>query len=174
MTEYLSQGGKALLRRAIEESLSRPITADPSRELGEVQGRLAEIERKADSLLELMIPANRDFIDSKIEQLRLERQALQSRLGELESEKDAARDVRTAAEDVLAELTEFRDVFREGTLEEQKAFIRAFVPEIVLEPGAGRAVVRIRKFPPPRSRAGGNLSFNVVAGGGFEPPTSGL
>ena len=174
MTDFLSTGGRSLLRQAIEASLSRPTSADPGRVFGEVEARLAEIERKADELLEVITPANRDFIDSKLERLRQERQTLQGRKQVLEAEKARAKDVHQLADEVLSELTEFQDVFREGTPEEQKAFIRAFVPEIVMEPDAGKAVVRIRKFPPPLSRGGGNLSFDAIAGGGFEPPTSGL
>jgi hypothetical protein len=48
-----------------------------------------------------------------------------------------------------AEMTEFRNVFREGAPEERKAFIRAFVPEIVLEPGVPRCGYENSRRPVP-------------------------
>ena len=171
---YLAEGGMDLLRRCVEESLSRPTGDDPSREIPEIRGKLAEIEKKADSLLEMMTPANREFVDEKLVRLRQEREALKARLRELEAVSAPAEQANGLASEVLSTLREFEGVFKKGAPEERKALIRAFVPEILLEPDGGQAIMRIRRFPPPRSRAGGNLSFRFIAGGGFEPPTSGL
>ncbi len=45
--------------------------------------------------------------------------------------------------------------------------MRIFVKEIVPDPEAATAVVRIRKFPLPASAGSGNSSFSMVAGARF-------
>ena len=119
-------------------------------------------------------PVSSDFIDQKLVRMKKEREALEVRLGELQAVGEQQIDCDQVAEEITAELREFDRAFSKGDPVERKAFVRAFVKEIKLSPDAGGGVVRIRKFPLPASAASGNSSFGMVAGGGFEPPTSWL
>ena len=71
-------------------------------------------------------------------------------------------------------MQDFQAVFKEGTPEEKKEFIRLFVEEIKLDAEKRVAVCRIKKFPAPSDLDAGKLSFKMVAGAGFEPATFGL
>jgi hypothetical protein len=62
----------------------------------------------------------------------------------------------------------FEVVFKEGTLEEQKEFIRLFVDEIKLDAVGKRAMLYIRKFPALTTLSTGNSAFEMVAGGRYE------
>src|SRR5262249_61789998 len=85
-----------------------------------------------------------------------------------------APDIEGTVDAILDGLRDCPRVAAEGTPEERKAFARAFVPEIQLPPHERRAIIRIRKFPLPAEANGGNSSFKMVAGAGFEPATFGL
>ena len=171
LRSYLSAEGLEVLRRMIRQTLSPPERRGD--EAQEVRDRIRQIEAKADELLEMMSPANREFIDRKLVLLKKERQALEGRLAELQAVREEVLDGDEVVREVTAELKQYERALAEGDWVERKAFVRAFVKEILLSPQTGTGVVRIRKFPLPAA-GGGNSSFSVVAGGGFEPPTSGL
>jgi hypothetical protein len=67
-------------------------------------------------------------------------------------------------EAVLDGLRDFRRVIAEGTMEEKKAFVRAFIPGITLDPRDRSAVIRIRRFPLPNDVDSGNRAVRGVAG----------
>ncbi len=173
LRSYLSADGLDVLRRMIRETLSQPANGS-EREAREVRDRLRQIEAKADELLEMMTPANREFIDQKLARMKKERQALEVRLGELQATREQVIAGDELAEEVTAELKQYEGGIAKGDPVERKAFVRAFVKEILLSPETGDGVVRIRKFPLPASAGSGNSSFSMVAGEGFEPSTSGL
>ena len=83
-------------------------------------------------------------------------------------------DADALAAEIVEAMSGFEALFEEGTLEEQKEFIRLFVEKIELNAEEKRAVVHIRRFPAPASLVTGNSSFQMVAGVGFEPTTFGL
>ncbi len=170
---YLSAGGLKVLRDLVRQTLSRPAT-EGGNGVRQVRERIRQIEAKADELLEMMTPANRDFIDQKLVRMKKEREALEVRVGELQAACEQEIDGNQLAEEITAELRDFDRALSKGDPAERKAFIRGFVREILLSPDSGAGVVRIRKFPLPASAGSGNSSFSMVAGGGFEPPTSGL
>jgi hypothetical protein len=67
----------------------------------------------------------------------------------------------------------FDDLFRQGTPEEKKEFIRLWLDGIDFDPEERRARVYMKRFPAP-SQDTGNSSLRLVAGAGFEPATFGL
>ena len=67
----------------------------------------------------------------------------------------------------------FRELFEQGTPEERKEFVRAFVEQLVVDPDAGKGTLFIREFPALGLFRAGNSSFEMVAGARFEPATSG-
>jgi len=83
-------------------------------------------------------------------------------------------DVDSIVDGIVECLQNFQPVFKEGTPEEQKEFIRLFVEGIELDAEKRVAVCRIKKFPAPSDLDAGKLSFKLVAGAGFEPATFGL
>ena len=103
-----------------------------------------------------------------------ERSRLDSDLEALEAIPQNDLDADALAAEIVEAMSGFEALFEEGTLEEQKEFIRLFVEKIELNAEEKRAVVRIRRFPAPASLVTGNSSFQLVAGVGFEPTTFGL
>jgi hypothetical protein len=160
---YLSSGGLKVLRDLVQKAMSRPATGTDE-DARQVRERIRQIEAKADELLEMMTPANRDFIDQKLVRMKKEREALEIRLGELQTACEQGIDGDQLAEEITAELRDFDRALTKGDPAERKAFIRGFVREILLSPETGAGVVRIRKFPLPASAASGNSSFSSIAG----------
>ena len=57
---------------------------------------------------------------------------------------------------------------------QKKEFVSLFVEGIDVDPRAKSLKMHKRRFPVPASLDTGNLSFQMVAGVGFEPTTFGL
>jgi hypothetical protein len=72
----------------------------------------------------------------------------------LESMNHKEVDSDALAEEILATVSGFGDLFKEGTLEEKKEFIRLFVDRIDLDPAGRAGEVYMRRFPVPTVGAG--------------------
>ena len=77
----------------------------------------------------------------------MQRQALESRLADLERVDHTPFDLEAATADALANLGRFRRVLEIGTLEQRKEFLRGFVQEIRIDPDAGRGVITFYELP---------------------------
>ena len=62
-----------------------------------------------------------------------------------------------------------KDLFRQGTPEEKREFIRLWLYGIDLDPEGRRARVFMKRFPMPTNGTG--KSSGMVVGAGFEPAT---
>jgi hypothetical protein len=160
LRKYLARGGEALLRRFIAEEIVAK-TPDPREDLGKVKGELATLQSKADRLLDIATPANRDFVDERLGKIRARRQDLEARLADLQKIDFQKVDVEAATRDALAYLVRFREVLEQGTLEQRKEFLRGFVAEISIDPDASRGTICFYELP-----AG---SLMMVPGAGVEP-----
>jgi hypothetical protein len=67
------------------------------------------------------------------------------------------------AEQVVQGISGFKALLQQGTLEEKKELVRAFVEKLELNPDTGKGVLYIRQFPASIAKTG-NASFNMVAG----------
>ena len=170
---YLRRGGQDRLRKLLTEELQgdRP---DPRAEIRKGKLQIEEIDQKADTLLDNLTDATRDFVERKLDKMRRERKALATRLDELQQIDFTPVDMGAVVEEAMTYLKGFERVAANGTMDERKTFMSVFVPRVELDPHAGKGRVFIRECPLPPYGDNGHSSFELVAGTGFEPATSGL
>jgi len=168
----LSNSGSEVLRRLLLKELeaNRP---DTEEEREQAEKDLRQVEAKIARLIDAlasMDSANREVIDEKLKTLVEQRDSLKSRLKELEPAQHKEVDCNAIADEIMASVRGFEDLFRQGTPEEKKEFIRLWLDGIDFDPVERRARVHMKRFPAP-SQATGNSSFRLVAGARFEPAT---
>jgi DNA invertase Pin-like site-specific DNA recombinase len=166
----LNGDGERILRAYINEEIANQ-GADPRREMATLRARLEEIDQKASALLETMSPETKGFIDTKLRELGPEKRKLQRRLEELEAAPYQKIDADAVLQDGLAAIRDLPRLLDDGSLEERKEFIRAFVAGVTVLPDETRLDLRVRQLPAVWPE---NSSVGVVAGAGFEPATFGL
>ncbi len=147
---------------------------DPKAESRALRKKIEDIDKTIDRLLESLTPINKEYVDRKLIGLKREHDQLEQELEALEALPSQIVDIGAVADEIIESMGPFKYIFKEGTLEEQKEFIRLFVQRIGINAEEKRAWVHIRRFPAPESLVAGNPSFNLVAGAGFEPATFGL
>ena len=160
LKKYLARGGEGLLRTFIEEQIVAGLQ-NPAEEIAKVKAELASLRAEADRLLDIATPANRDFVDERLGNIRTRKLDLEARLVDLERVDYQPVDLEAATRDALAYLARFRDVLEEGTLEQRKEFLRSFVAGIEIDPDAARGTITFYELP-----AG---SLMMVPGVGVEP-----
>src|SRR5436309_14085660 len=129
--------------------------------MARVQPKLPSLEAEVNRLLDIATPANGDFVDERLGQIRVRKQELEPRLADLERVDFQPVDLEAATRDALAYLARFRDVLEEGTLEQRKEFLRGFVHEISIDPDTARGVITFYELPV--------TSLMMVPGAGVEP-----
>jgi len=160
--QLLAARGKKRLRDAIASEL-RSCGPDPKEEMREVKAKFKRIDESIDRLLDNITPINKEFIDKKLLKLGSEKKALEEKLRQLEVKPDEQVNPDEMANDIVHGLVKFRDLFEQGTAEEKKELVRAFVEKLELNPETGKGVLYIRQFPASITKTG-NASFNMVAG----------
>lgn len=115
----------------------------------------------------------------KLKLLAKEEGDIKTELQVVKTQRALNADVHAVSEQILANLNRLQMVLEEGSVAEVKAILRAYIGRIEYDPENNRARAGFLRMPPqallsnlmPQRR---DSSFCVVAGGGFEPPTSGL
>ena len=169
----LAGEGEQILKGFIEEEIAAQ-DADPNREADEVRSRLAEVDARASVLLEGLSPETRPFVDGKLRELAAERARLETRLQGLSAVPYEPIDGEAILRFGMGALANLPRLMENGSLEERKGFIRAFVAGITVRPQEGRLDVQMQKLPAGCLPQPGVVSVGVVAGAGFEPATFGL
>jgi DNA invertase Pin-like site-specific DNA recombinase len=144
----LSAGGLRQLREIVVANIRSGIP-DIKAEIAATQRLVDETDAKLDNLLESLPRIGKEAIERKIVELTERRKAQEERLRELEAMKQEEVDVDVLANDILATVKGFEDLFPYGTPEEKKEFIRLWVDHIDFEPEKRRARVYIKRFPAP-------------------------
>lgn len=145
-----------------------------SEELARLRERRDQVRAKVTNLLDNITRENRDFADERIAELKRELLEINPRIEQLERTAGAQVNLDEAVRAVVEMLRSFADVMKEGSIDERRRVIRAFVKQIRLDPQnhEGRAEVfalpdfeTLARFEPAISKS----SFHLVAGAGFEP-----
>jgi rubredoxin len=84
-----------------------------------------------------------------------------------------AHDPEAVVDAILEGLADARQVFEQGTMEERKRVVRAFVEGIRLDAASGVAEITMKKLPEP-DLPGTGSSFVLVAGARFAPDSEQL
>ena len=171
---FLGKNGRTTLGRLVERELGAK-GHDSRPEMQRLQARLEGITTKIDSVIDLAAssPDCKDLLSDRLGRLRAERQEAESRLRELELVPVRMTDPEAVVDAILAGLASARHLFENGTIEERKRVVRAFVDGLTVVGSKRCGELRMKKLPVPDSIGTGS-SFNMVAGVGFEPTTFGL
>jgi site-specific DNA recombinase len=164
----LSSGGSKALRDLVVKELESG-QPDTQHERQTAQKDLASVETKIERLvnaLATMDSANRQVINEKLTSLVEQRDSLKARLKELEPVQHKEVDCDAIADQIVASVRGFDDLFSHGTPEEKKEFIRLWLDGIDFDPEERRARVYMKRFPAP-SPDTGNSSLSLVAGASY-------
>ncbi len=113
-------------------------------------------------------------MQDRLGRLRGEKREIEDRLREIDPIPVRVTDPEAVVNTILEGLTDARRLFGQGTMEERKRVVRAFVETLTLNGMSQTGELRIKKLPMPPSRGTGSSSFESLAGVGFEPTTFGL
>jgi DNA invertase Pin-like site-specific DNA recombinase/phage host-nuclease inhibitor protein Gam len=137
---FLKDGGEKILRSYIADELAAT-GIDPKKELEDIQSELARLKGDADRLLDNLTAANRDFVDERLTAIRLRTRELEAKQYELEAVAEGPLDLEAATTQALAQIERFREVLDQGTIIQQKEFLRGMIAGITIHPGKHRGVV---------------------------------
>ena len=179
LSEFLNgDEGRQMLRKALLELMGPEANG-----AGERKGFLvakADIEQKIYNIIDNTTPTTREFADKRIEQLKAELDAIERQVERVDAQAANAVDLTALEQALLDYMKRFEVVQAEGTVEEKRAFLRAFTRTVELDPETGKGRLEIYSLPmvpvqeKKDSQNGHPSSLTLVAGVGFEPTTSGL
>src|SRR3989442_9801052 len=118
----------------------------------------------ASVLLDGLSAETQGFIDGKLRELAVAKQALERRLGELDRLHYQHIDVEEVVSHGKKALGELPRLMDSGSLEERKEFIQSLVERIVVRPDEGRLEVYMKKLPATVYPQPGVFAVAVVAG----------
>jgi DNA invertase Pin-like site-specific DNA recombinase len=145
---FLGKKGRATLRALIEKELESS-GQDRRPEIRRLTARLVEIAKKTDTVIDLAAtsPEHRDLLNERLGRLRLERREAEGRLRELESAAVQTVKADDIVKSLLAGLADARRLFAQGTMEERKRVVRAFVESLTVVGSKRSGELRLKKLP---------------------------
>jgi DNA invertase Pin-like site-specific DNA recombinase len=143
---YLEDGGEERLRQLIQQELLGAVRFDDS-EGATIRQRLADIESTIDNLLDNITLTNREYVDRRIEKLRDEIVELERRQAALQEHEDREKHVLAIAEEALTVARDFDRLVQEGTIDERRTLVRAFLRAIDFEPESRTGVAHFWVVP---------------------------
>ncbi len=193
LAEYFTGDNLRMLRKLVAEEVAS-LASDFGDEIDSVEKRLSEINKIITNLIDNITTTNREFVDKRIIELKREKAELESRLQTLEAEGRKRVETEAIIEQALSMAGDYKAVFAEGSIEEKRFFIRAFLSRIKFDPetrtaearfillsGMQNALPGVAKMsdsdenPNKKSPSGPEMSSLIlIAGEGFEPSTFGL
>ncbi len=174
IAELLGKKGRPILRKLVEKELQSVAKASQP-EIHALKASLAEITQKIDSVVDLAAssPENRDLLTERLGRLREERREIEGRLEELKAASECTVKPNDIVDAMLAGLADARRLFDQGTVEERKRVVRAFVESLTVAGTKRSGEIRLKNLPALEALTGAS-SVESLAGAGFEPATFGL
>jgi hypothetical protein len=160
----LGTRGRTTLRRLVARELAA-VGQDPRPEIARLKGRLAELVKKADAIIDLAAASSedRDLLNERLGRLRLERRDIEGRLRELELVPVREANADEIVDSILEGLADARRLFDQGTMEERKRVVRAFIETLTVVGSTRTGEIRMKKLPALESLSAGS-SVESVAG----------
>jgi len=136
-----TQEGLEKIRRMVEGEIDSMVP-QIGKELDQVEVRIREIKQTVSNLIENLTSTNREYVDARLIELKRELAVLESKRLELEAAGAKKIEIGRLIDQAVELAGEFKTAFAEGTIEEKRLFLRAFLKVIELDPkkGAGRAM----------------------------------
>ena len=156
------------LQEYIAEEIAR-LSGNDDDARQQLQRRLAELDQQTAKLRDHLkaldaVTAQALGLYDEAKTAAEERKNLEAELHRLQRKLPQLPDMRDIAERSRQEIEHMDDIFASGTVDQKKEFVAIYVKTIEADPNAKS--VKISLFPA--------LFSQILAGGGFEPPTSGL
>jgi len=138
--------GLEKMRQMVEEEIesSAPQIGD---ELDKVEAREREIKQTITNLVENLTSTNREYVDARLVELKRELAVLESKHLELESAGAEKTKIGHVIDQTVELAGEFKTVFAEGSIEEKRLFLRAFLKKIEIDPVAGKGQAMLIVLP---------------------------
>jgi hypothetical protein len=143
---YLEKGGRKKLAEAVKAQThleSKEVVAARKR----VQRKLPIIEKTIGNLLDNLSPANREFVDKRLEELKNEKQQLESRLEELERLCLSRSEIEDIVDETIEFLSGLKFILHQGTSQAKLATLRQCIEKIQINRPAEEIRLLIRKVP---------------------------
>jgi len=133
--------GLEKIRKMVEEEIS-DMVPQIGEELDQVVGKIQEVKQTITNLIENLTSTNREYVDARLVELKRELAVLESKRHKLEAAGAKKIEIRRLIDQAVELASEFKTAFAEGTIEEKRLFLRAFLKNINLDPmkGTGRAM----------------------------------
>jgi len=143
---FATPEGLEEIRRLIEAEMAveRPQIGQG---LDQVDARLREIKQIITNLIDNLTAANREYVDARIIELKRETAILEARRLDLEAAGAKRMELDRLVEQAVQLAGEFEQAFAEGTMEEKRLMVRAFVKEILVDPEGGAVKARVMVVP---------------------------
>ena len=106
-----------------------------------------EVQQKRKDRLDNITPTNREYVDRRIEKLRDEIVELERRQAALQEHEDREKHVLAIADEALTVARDFDRLVEEGTIEEKRTLVRAFLRAIDFEPESRTGVAHFWVVP---------------------------
>ena len=124
--------------------------------------------------MEDLTEETREFVNTKLRDLPVEKRRLQRRLQELESFSPDPIDANAALKGGVEKIRDLPRQMHSRKLAERKELVHDLIDGITVFPDERRLEVRTKRIPTSVMPRPGFLSVRLVAGAGFEPATFGL
>jgi len=133
--------GLEKMRRMVEDEIDSMVP-QIGEELDQVEIRIMEIKQTISNLIENLTSTNREYVDGRLVELKRELAVLESKRLELEATGAKKIEIVRLIDQAVELAGEFKTAFAEGTIEEKRLFLRAFLKGIELDPtkGVGRVM----------------------------------
>jgi len=146
LAEYFTGDNLQILRKLVAEEVAS-LAPDFGDEIDGVENRLSEIDKIVTNLIDNITATNREFVDKRIIGLKREKAELETRMQTLEAEGKKRIETETIINQALSMAGDYQAIFAEGTVEEKRFFIRAFLSRIELDPETHTGEVRFILLP---------------------------
>jgi len=110
------------------------ITPQIGKELDQVEGRTQEVKKNISNLIENLTSTNREYVDARLVELKRESAVLESKLLELKATGAKKIEIGRLIDQGVELASDFKTVFAEGSIDEKRLFLRAFLKGIELDP----------------------------------------
>jgi DNA invertase Pin-like site-specific DNA recombinase len=143
---FLTKGGEKVLRQMVREALAQA-GPNPEKALADTRTEITRLRKDVDRLLANLTAGNRDFIDTKLGEIRRRLRDLEAKEEELQTRATQIPDLEATVEAALAQVRRLKEVLAHGSIVEQKELLRGFVGGIVLTPSQHRGVITWYDLP---------------------------
>ena len=129
--------GLEKMRQMVKEEINNmvPLIGE---ELDRGEARIREIKQTISNLIENLTSTNREYVDARLVELKQELTVFESKSLELEAAGAKKIEIGRLVDQAVELAGDFKTAFAEGTIEEKRLFLRAFLKRIELDPVAGK------------------------------------